>query len=250
MLVDLSEKVAIVTGSTRGIGLEVAKRLAQSGAHVIVNARHSDQRLAEAEDAVRNAAAGQVIAAAADVGTQAGAAALAKLAFDKFRRVDILVNNAGILKEGLIGMIGNDDIKSMIDANLMSVINMTQSVSRIMVRRKSGAIVNLSSIMGLRGRPGQFVYSATKAAIVGATLSAAKELAKFDIRINAVAPGYIETAMTAHIDDNQRLLLINAIPLARAGTANDVANAICFLVSDQARYITGQVLGVDGGMVA
>jgi 3-oxoacyl-[acyl-carrier protein] reductase len=147
-------------------------------------------------------------------------------------------------------MIGNDDIRALIDSNLNSVLNMTQAVSRVMARRKAGAIVNLSSIMGRRGRAGQFVYSASKAGVIGATLAAAKELAKSGIRVNAVAPGYIESSMTEHVTESQKAALIGNIPAGRAGTPDEVAAAICFLASDLAGYITGQVLGVDGGMIA
>jgi 3-oxoacyl-[acyl-carrier protein] reductase len=250
MLVDLVEKVAIVTGSTRGIGLATAIRLADAGAHVVINGRADDRHLAEAAATVRERGKGQVIAVAADLGLAQGPATIAKAAFDNFRRIDILVNNAGILKEGPIGMISNEDIRAMVDTNLVSVINLTQAVSRVMARRKSGAIVNLTSIMGLRGRSGQLVYSATKAAVIGATLSAAKELGSSGIRVNAIAPGYIETAMTAHVGDSQKEALLASIPLGRAGTPDDVAATICFLVSDLAKYVTGQVLGVDGGMIA
>jgi 3-oxoacyl-[acyl-carrier protein] reductase len=250
MLVDLNEKVAIVTGSTRGIGLATAIQLAEAGAHVLVNGRSEGEHLAAAAEAVRQKAKGRVIAVAADVGSAQGPASLAKAAFEAFRRIDILVNNSGILKEGPIGMISNDDVRAMIDTNLVSVINMTQAVSRVMGRHKSGSIVNLTSIMGLRGRPGQMVYSATKAAIIGATFSAAKELGKLGIRVNAVAPGYIETAMTGHVNQAQRDALIGSIPMGRVGKPSDVANAICFLASDLANYINGQVLGVDGGMIA
>jgi 3-oxoacyl-[acyl-carrier protein] reductase len=250
MLVDLSERVAIVTGSTRGIGLATAKRLALSGANVVINARQDDVHLAEAAELLRADAKSQILPIAADVGSAQGAASLVKTAFDAFRRIDVLVNNAGILKEAPIGMIGSDDIKSLIDANLGSVLNMTQAVSRVMARRKAGAIVNLTSIMGRRGRAGQFVYSATKAGVIGATLAAAKELSKSGIRVNAVAPGYIETSMTQHVTDVQKTALTSNIPAGRAGTPDDVAAAICFLVSDFAQYITGQVLGVDGGMIA
>ena len=250
MLVDLTGKVALVTGSTRGIGHAAAIRLAEAGAHVLVNGRNEGEPLDEAVQAVTKRAKARVIAKAADVTSQAGAMALAKAAMEEFRRIDILVNNSGVLKEAPIGLISNEDIRTMIDANLVSVINMTQIVSRIMGRQKSGSIVNLASIMGLRGRPGQLVYSATKAAIVGATLSSAKELGKLGVRVNAVAPGYIETAMTAHVNPAQKEALIGSIPLGRVGTPDDVANAICFLASDFASYITGQVLGVDGGMIA
>jgi 3-oxoacyl-[acyl-carrier protein] reductase len=250
MLVDLSERVAIVTGSTRGIGLATAKRLALAGANVIINARQDDAQLAEAAELLRADAKSQILPIAADVGSAQGAASLVKTTFDAFRRIDVLVNNAGILKEAPIGMIGSDDIKSMIDANLGSVLNMTQAVSRVMARRKAGAIVNLTSIMGRRGRAGQFIYSATKAGVIGATLAAAKELSKSGIRVNAVAPGYIETSMTQHVTEVQKTALMSNIPAGRAGTPDDVAAAICFLVSDFAQYITGQVLGVDGGMIA
>src|SRR5690349_21753907 len=151
MLVDLSNRVAIVTGSTRGIGLATANRLALAGAHVVVNARQNDAPLAEAAERIRTGAKSQILPVAADVGTAQGAASLTKAAFEAFRRIDILVNNAGILKEAPIGMIGNDDIKALIDTNLGSVLNMTQAVSRVMARQKAGAIVNLTSIMGRRG---------------------------------------------------------------------------------------------------
>jgi 3-oxoacyl-[acyl-carrier protein] reductase len=250
MQFELSERVAIVTGSTRGIGLATAKRLALAGAHVVVNARRKDEHLTMAAELLRAGAKSQILPVAADVGTAQGAASLVKVTFDAFKRIDILVNNAGILKEAPIGMIGNDDIKSLIDANLGSVLNMTQAVTRVMARRKAGAIVNLTSIMGRRGRVGQFVYSASKAGVIGATLSAAKELGRSGIRVNAVAPGYIESSMTEHVTESQKAALVSNIPLGRAGTPDDVATAICFLVSDLAGYITGQVLGIDGGMIA
>jgi 3-oxoacyl-[acyl-carrier protein] reductase len=250
MRIDLSERVAIVTGSTRGIGLAIVKRLADAGAHVVLNARRDEQQLTEAAELIRSSGKVQVLPVLCDIGSAREAATLAKAAFETFRRIDILVNNAGVLKEAPIGMISNEDITSMVEANLLSVLHMTQAVSRPMARRKNGTIVNLASIMGLRGRAGQFVYSATKAGVIGATLASAKELAKSGIRVNAVAPGYIETAMTAHVTEDQKTALIRNVPAGRAGKPEDVANAVCFLVSDFAEYITGQVLGVDGGMIA
>jgi 3-oxoacyl-[acyl-carrier protein] reductase len=217
---------------------------------VVVNGREDDQRLAGAVAAVRERAKGQVIAVAADVGAPGGAMALAKSAFDSFRRIDILVNNAGILREGLIGMVTDVDMRAMIDTNLVGVLNTTQAVARVMARRKAGAIVNVASIMGRRGYVGQFVYSATKAGVIGATLASAKEFARVGVRVNAVAPGYIETDMTGHVTEAQKADLIGKISLGRPGSPEDVADAIWFLVSDLARYVTGQVLGVDGGMVA
>src|ERR1700738_1829973 len=167
MQVDLSDRVAIFTGSSRGISLATAKRLARAGAHVVLNARREDANLAGAAELLRADAKSQILPVAADVGTAQGAASLVKATFDAFKRIDILVNNAGILKEAPIGMIGNDDMKPLIDANLGSVLKMTQAVSRGMARRKAGAIVNLTSIMGRRGRVGQFVYSASKAGVIG-----------------------------------------------------------------------------------
>lgn len=250
MLIDLNEKVAIVTGSTRGIGLATAKRLAQAGAHVVVNGRHDDDHLQQAVTLICAIGNRQAVPIAADAGSASGAGLIVKAAFERFRRIDILINNAGILKEGPIGMISDADMKAVIDANLSSVLHMTQAVSRPMARGKRGAIVNLTSIMGRRGRIGQLVYSATKAGVIGATLASAKELARSGIRVNAVAPGYIETRMTSHLGEEQKQALLRAIPLGRSGNPEDVANAICFLVSDLADYITGQVLGIDGGMVA
>ncbi len=250
MLIELSEKVAIVTGSTRGIGLATAKRLAEAGAHVTINARENSQQLADATANISSVAKGQVMAVAADIGAPGGAMALTKAVFDSFRRIDILVNNAGVLREGLMGMVSDADMKTMIDTNLVGVLNMTQVVGRVMARKKVGAIVNVASIMGHRGHIGHFVYSATKAGVIGATLASAKEFARVGVRVNAVSPGYIETAMTGHITEAQKMGLVSNISLGRPGSPEDVADAICFLVSDLARYITGQVLGVDGGMIA
>jgi 3-oxoacyl-[acyl-carrier protein] reductase len=165
----------------------------------------------------------------------------------RHKRLDILVNNAGIMRAAFIGMISADDIDRTIATNLTGLIHLIQSASRLMARL-GGSIVNLSSIVGTKGAAGQLVYAASKAGIIGATLAAAKELAPKGIRVNAVAPGYIDTDMTAKLGDEVRLQTLKSIGLGRAGTAEDVADAVLFLASDLSRYVTGQVLGVDGGM--
>jgi 3-oxoacyl-[acyl-carrier protein] reductase len=171
----------------------------------------------------------------------------AKLIFQQFKRLDIVVNNAGVLSDAYIGMISDEMIQTVLNTNLVSVIKVTQTMARLMKRQKAGSIVNLSSIIGRRGNVAQLVYGASKAGVIGATLSAAKELAPSGVRVNAVAPGFIDTPMTANLPDEARDRIVSAIGMGRIGTAEDIADVILFLASDLSRYVTGQVVGVDGG---
>jgi 3-oxoacyl-[acyl-carrier protein] reductase len=190
-----------------------------------------------------------VLSVLADVSSEEGAQQLIKTAHQEFRRLDIMVNNAGVLRDGLIGMIGAADIDETLRINLRGVISGTQAAARLMVRRKSGSIINITSIIGRFGNRGQLVYGASKAGVIGATYSAAKELAASGIRVNAIAPGFIDTDMARGISKEIFEERIRSVAMGRIGTPGDIANAALFFASDLSAYVTGQVLGVDGGML-
>ena len=232
-------RVAIVTGGTRGIGEAISLALQEMGITVAASYAGNDERAAEFT------ARTGIKAYKWDVGDfdacQAGCAQVAAELGD----VDIVVNNAGIMLPGLLGMISDDVITSSFNLNAISVIHSMQAASRLMMRKKSGTIINISSILGIQGTAGQVVYSATKAAVIGMTKSAAKELAPHGIRVNCVAPGFILTDLTATQPQNTT----DSIPLGYAGDPSDVAHAILFFASPHSKYITGQILGVDGGMI-
>jgi len=246
----LDNSVALVTGSTRGIGWATACVLAQHGATLVMHGR-SPKPLLEARVAEIRERFG--VPAIGFFGDAADAAAIRTgyaQVFREFRRLDILVNNAGVLQDGLLGMIPDDVVRRTFDVNVFGCICHMQEASRVMARRRSGSIINLSSIMGRVGGEGLSVYSASKAAMIGATLSAAKELAPKNIRVNAVAPGFIDTDMTRQVPEPKYTERVKSIKIGRIGTPEDVANLILFLASDLSSYVTGQVIGVDGGMLA
>jgi 3-oxoacyl-[acyl-carrier protein] reductase len=247
--VNLGGKVALVTGAGRGIGLASARRLLEAEASVLVNVRTLEDAPG---DAVRQLGAEfgeRVVVVEGSVADPAVVDQAARTAFQRFRRLDIVVNNAGVMREAYLGMISEEDIQATLEVNLASVIRIIQATSRVMRRNKSGSIVNISSIIGRRGNAASLVYSASKAGVIGATYSAAKELGPQGIRVNAVAPGLIDTQMTAGLPGETRERLSAQIGLGRIGVAEDVADVVLFLASDLSRYVTGQVIGVDGGLV-
>lgn len=245
----LRGKVALVTGGTRGIGAAIARQLAEHGAQLILIGR-SDGDEARAFGAQLGKAHGcEVLFEFGDIGSPATSSNAVKLAFNAHRRLDILVNNAGILQDALIGMISEDDVRTTIDTNLVGVIHATQAAARLMQRGGSGSIVNMTSIIGRFGNRGQLVYGASKAGVIGATLSAAKELACNNIRVNAIAPGFIDTDMIRQIPADKYAERMRSIAINRIGTPDDVARVVLFLASNLSSYVTGQVIGVDGGML-
>jgi 3-oxoacyl-[acyl-carrier protein] reductase len=245
----LRDKVSFITGSTRGIGWATAREFARLGAIVILNHRASaallDERCRELEAEFH----GTVVGLVADVTDATAVKNCYVEIFRRFKRLDVLVNNAGILQDALLGMIGNETMHAVIDTNLVGSLMHLQEASRLMSRNRQGSIINLSSIIGRFGNEGQTVYAASKAAVIGMTTAAAKELAPKNIRVNAVAPGFIDTAMTRQLPSEKFQQRVASIRMGRIGTPEEVAQVIVFLASDVSSYVTGQVLGVDGGMI-
>ncbi len=244
MQIDLSGKVALVTGSTRGIGRAIAETLAGAGAQVAVVGRDLPRAEAAAAEIGRGARG-----FACDVSDTAQVSTLVSDVEAAFGTLDILVNNAGLTRDNVIMRLKDEDWDAVIDANLRGAFASIRAASRGMMKRRSGRIINISSVVGVIGNRGQANYAASKAGLIGLTKSVAKELASRNILCNAVAPGFIATDMTAALGDDQRAALEGQIPLARLGSPADIASAVAFLASDHAAYITGQVLVVDGGMV-
>ena len=249
MKIELDGKVSIVTGSSRGIGNAIATKLASAGSNLIINGISDSEFLENEASRISEEYGINAIACVGDISNPSFADKIVKTAFQNFKRLDILVNNAGILRDSLIGMIQSDAVDATLSVNLKSVIYLTQSASRLMIRGGGGSIINISSIMGRFGNKGQLVYSSSKAGIIGATLSSAKELASKNIRVNAIAPGLISTDLIKNLNEEIFQDKLSAIGLKRVGKPEDVANAALFLSSDLSDYVTGQVLGVDGGMI-
>ena len=244
----LEGKIALVTGASRGIGRQIAKTLAAKGAFVIVNYNGS---AAKAEEVVKEiqAAGGNGQAVQCNVSDFESCKEMLDAVVKEHGRLDILVNNAGITRDNLLMKMSEEDFDAVIQTNLKGVFNCTRHIARQMLKQKSGRIINISSVSGVLGNAGQANYCAAKAGVIGLTKSAAKELASRNITVNAVAPGWIETDMTKNLSDAARERMLSAIPLKKPGTAKQVAGVIAFLASEDADYITGQVLQVDGGML-
>jgi len=244
-MIDLSNKVALVTGSGRGIGKAIALKLAENGATVVINdIGPSAQAVAEEIQAMGK----KSLAVAADVSSAEDVAQMAEKAVATFGSIDILVNNAGINRDQLLIRMSDEDWEKVLAVNLKSVFLCTRAVMKQMLKQRRGRIISIASIVGLVGNPGQANYAAAKAGIVGFTKSIAREVASRGITVNAIAPGFIDTEMTQKLSPDQRQELMARIPLGRLGSPEDVASAVSFLASEEAGYITGQVLTVDGGM--
>jgi 3-oxoacyl-[acyl-carrier protein] reductase len=243
----LEKRVALVSGASRGLGRAIALELARRGAAVTVNYNRSAEA---AEGVVKEiiSAGGQAAAFKADVSDFKQAQELVKFAIETFGNLDILVNNAGITRDTLIMMMSEEDWDNVMRTNLKSTFNCSKAAVKHMIRKRYGRIVNISSVAGQMGNPGQTNYSASKAGQIGFTKSLAREVAARNITVNAIAAGYIETDIWADVPEEARQAIMNLIPLGRKGQPEEIAYAVAFLASEQAAYITGQVLGVDGGM--
>ncbi|MBN2247422.1 MAG: 3-oxoacyl-[acyl-carrier-protein] reductase [Coriobacteriia bacterium] len=243
----LEGRVALVTGASRGIGAAVALRLAAEGASVVVNYAGRADAAAAVVDTIEEAG-GSAIAVQADVSDPAAAGTLVQEALARFERIDILVNNAGITRDGLLVRMSDEDWRSVIDTNLSGAFYLSRSVGKLMMKQRSGSIINMASVVGITGNAGQVNYAAAKAGLIGMTKSIARELAGRGVRANAVAPGFIATEMTSALPDTVRAAAVASIAMGRLGTPDDIAAAVAFLASEDAAYITGQVIAVDGGM--
>ena len=245
---DLSNKVAIVTGSARGIGRAIALKLAEVGADVVVN------DIAAAADALESTASEiralnrKALAVTADVSSSPDVARMIDTAVATMGRIDILVNNAGVTRDQLVMRMSDEEWDTVLNIDLKSAFLCTRAVLRHMMKQRWGRIISIASVVGIMGNAGQANYASAKAGIIGLTKSIAKEVGSRGITANAIAPGFIETKMTEKLDEKQRQAMLQRIPLGTIGTPRDVAEAVAFLASEEARYITGQVLGIDGGM--
>ena len=244
----LDGKCALVTGASRGIGRAVALKLASEGAKVALNFAGNEAAANAVCEEIKSAG-GQAILVKADVSDEAAVQQMVQTVAEAFERIDILVNNAGITRDGLLARMKEEDWDAVLSTNLKGVFLTTKAATKLMMKQRTGRIVNMASVVGVTGNAGQANYSAAKAGVIGFTKTIAKELASRGITANAVAPGFIDTDMTSALSDKAKEAALSGIPLGRMGTPEDIAAAVLFLVSDQASYITGQVLNVDGGMV-
>ncbi len=244
----LKGKVALVTGGSRGIGKAIALSLAKNGANVVVNYSGNEEAAQKVVEEI-TALGVKAIAYKANVSSSDEVAALVKNTVDEFGSIDILVNNAGITRDGLLLRMKDADWDAVIDTNLKGVFNCIKAAAKFMTRQRNGRIINISSVVGQIGNPGQMNYVAAKAGVLGLTKTAAKELASRNITVNAIAPGFIETDMTNELNEQIRNSMLTNIPLQSFGQPEDIANAVVFLATDASRYITGQTINVDGGLV-
>ena len=244
---NLSGKTAIVTGASQGIGKSIATQLALCGAKIALVARNKEN-LDSVKNIINNSG-GEAQSFIGDVTNIESFSTIVSQTIKNWQKIDILINNAGITKDNIILRMSEKEWQNVIDTNLKGCFNGIKSITRHMIKNKNGRIINITSVIGQIGNAGQSNYAASKAGIIGLTKSLAKELGSRNITINAVAPGYIETEMTHKLNTNIKDKLITSIPLGRLGNTKDVANLVCFLASDEASYITGQTINVDGGMV-
>lgn len=243
----LQGKCAVITGASRGIGREIAIKYAKEGANIVLNYRNSETEALQLKEELDKLGSDTLIVKA-NVSDFEEAEKLIKEAKEVFGRVDILVNNAGITKDNLIMRMKEEDFDSVIDVNLKGAFNCLKAVTPIMIRQKSGKIINMSSVVGVIGNAGQVNYCASKAGLIGMTKSLAREIGGKNINVNAIAPGFIDTDMTKVLSEDQKKNIMSQVPLKRLGQAEDIANLALFLASNQSDYITGQVIHVDGGM--
>lgn len=242
----MKDKVVVVTGASRGIGRAMACKMAGSGAKVVVSARSADALVALVDEI--KAQGGDAVSVPADISKTDDVAKLFEVAIEAFGRVDVLVNNAGITRDNLLVRMKDADWDAVLDTNLKGAFLCTRAAAKIMGKQRVGRIINISSVVGEMGNAGQANYCASKAGLIGMTKSVARELAKRNVTVNAVTPGFIVTEMTDVLSEKVKESLLEQIPLGRFGEAEDIVSAVMFLASDQAAYITGQVLGVNGGM--
>ncbi|MCM1992307.1 3-oxoacyl-[acyl-carrier-protein] reductase [Oceanirhabdus seepicola] len=243
----LNGKVAFVTGGSRGIGKAIALKLAEKGANIVINYRRENPELEELKKEIESKGV-KALLIQGDVSDFNRVKEMIDEAHKEMGSLDILVNNAGITKDTLLMRMKEEDFDRVIDVNLKGVFNFIKHITPIMMKQRSGRIINMTSVVGITGNAGQLNYSASKAGVIGATKSAARELASRGITVNAIAPGFIETDMTEELSDRVKDAILKSVPLKKMGKPEDVANLVAFLSSDEAAYVTGQIVNVDGGM--